>query len=248
LLSFGDDEDDVTSSASTPGPGTPRDLQEHSPDPASLRPEKAPIPRRLTPNPNAVLPAPKVMTKAALQAEVIERDKLRREFLALQEAVKATEILIPFVFYDGTNIPGGTVRVKKGDHVWLFLDRCRKVGAELGVAGGGGSGTSSSGKSKNDSRREWARVGIDDLMLVRGELIIPHVSIFSLSREYYQLTADPSTTSSTTSLPIVYQAHPNLGVFCSTTQIQYHKAQAQRVRLYYAPPIKILKVKIMIQP
>ena len=115
------------------------------------------------------------MTKAALQAEAIARDTLRREFLALQEAVKATEIVIPFVFCDGTNIPGGTVKVKKGDHIWLFLDRCRKVGAELGVAGGGG--VSNSGRSKNDNKREWARVGVDDLMLVRGDLIIPHVSI-----------------------------------------------------------------------
>lgn len=93
----------------------------------------------------------------------------------MQEAVKATEILIPFVFYDGTNIPAGTVKVKKGDPVWLFLDRCRKVGAELGV-----SGTQNGGRVKKDSRREWARVGVDDLMLVRGEIIIPHVS-FSLS-------------------------------------------------------------------
>jgi protein FAM50 len=182
-LSFGDDEDEVTSGAATPAPRTPQDLKEHSPDPASSKSEKTPIPRRLTPNPSAVLPAPKVMTKAALQAEALERDRLRREFLALQEAVKATEIMIPFVFYDGTNIPGGTVKVKKGDHIWLFLDRCRKVGAELGVAGGGVGGTSNSGKSKNDSRREWARVGIDDLMLVRGELIIPHVSISYLPRE-----------------------------------------------------------------
>jgi protein FAM50 len=177
LLSFGDDGEDFTSGASTPAPTTPQDLEEESPDASSSKAEKLALPRRLTPNPNTVLPAPKVMTKAALQAEAVARDNLRREFLALQEAVKATEILIPFVFYDGTNIPGGTVKVKKGDHVWLFLDRCRKVGAELGVAGGGAGGNSNSGKSKNDSRREWARVGVDDLMLVRGELIIPHVSI-----------------------------------------------------------------------
>lgn len=76
---------------------------------------------------------------------------------------------MPFVFYDGTNIPGGQVKVKKGDHIWLFLDRCRKVGAELGV-----SGTGSGGGDKN-ARREWARVSVDDLMLVKGDLIIPHV-------------------------------------------------------------------------
>lgn len=86
--------------------------------------------------------------------------------MAIQEAVRGTEIAIPFVFYDGTNIPGGVARVKKGDFVWVFLDRSRKVGAELGLG------------EKANSSREWARVGVDDLMLVRGGLIIPHVSFF----------------------------------------------------------------------
>ncbi|TLS26225.1 hypothetical protein PpBr36_03994 [Pyricularia pennisetigena] len=85
-----------------------------------------------------------------------ERDALRAEFLALQAAVKATEIAIPFVFYDGTNLRGGTVTVKKGDFVWVFLDKSRKVGA------------------RHKSRRDWARVGVDDLMMVRGTVIIPH--------------------------------------------------------------------------
>jgi protein FAM50 len=96
------------------------------------------------------------MTKSALLKEAETREQLRKEFLLKQEAVKATEIVLPFVFYDGTNIPGGMCKVRKGDPIWLFLDRSRKVGAELG------------------SRREWARVGVDDLMLVRGEVIIPH--------------------------------------------------------------------------
>ncbi|KAI5457051.1 XAP5, circadian clock regulator-domain-containing protein [Mariannaea sp. PMI_226] len=105
---------------------------------------------------------PKSKTKSALRKEAAERDALRAEYLALQEAVKATEIAIPFVFYDGSNIPGGIVRVKKGDFIWVFLDKSRKVGAELGVG------------EKTNARREWARVGVDDLMLVRGSLIIPH--------------------------------------------------------------------------
>jgi protein FAM50 len=111
----------------------------------------------------SVAVAPKALTKSALLREAQTREGLRKEFLALQEAVKATEITIPFVFYDGTNIPGGVCKVKKGDYVWVFLDRSRKVGAELGVG------------EKANSRREWARVGVDDLMLVRGTLIIPHV-------------------------------------------------------------------------
>jgi protein FAM50 len=109
---------------------------------------------------------PRALTKAALQREAAERDALRKQFLLLQAAVKATEIAIPFVFYDGTNIPGGIVRVKKGDFVWVFLDKSRKVGADLGVGG----------EKTANVRREWARVGVDDLMLVRGTIIIPHVS------------------------------------------------------------------------
>ncbi len=109
---------------------------------------------------------PKALTKSELLREAQTRESLRKEFLALQEAVKATEISIPFVFYDGTNIPGGVCRVKKGDFIWVFLDRSRKVGADLGVG------------EKANSRREWARIGVDDLMMVRGSLIIPHVRFY----------------------------------------------------------------------
>ncbi|PSS05185.1 XAP5, circadian clock regulator-domain-containing protein [Coniella lustricola] len=107
---------------------------------------------------------PRALTKAALRREAAERDALRKEFLLLQETVKNTEIAIPFVFYDGSNTPGGMVRVRKGEFVWVFLDKSRKVGAQLGVGGE---------KSLN-ARRDWARVGVDDLLLVRGTIIIPH--------------------------------------------------------------------------
>lgn len=127
--------------------------------------------RKITPNPNAP-PPPKAMTKAAMEEEVQTRETLRKEFLSMQESVKATEILIPFIFYDGTNIPAGTVRVRKGDAVWLFLDRCRKVGAELGVGGANGAS-----KARKDHRREWARISVDDLMLVKGDIIVPHVCV-----------------------------------------------------------------------
>jgi len=110
---------------------------------------------------------PRPVTKSALRREAAEREALRREFLARQERVKATEIAIPFVFYDGSNIPGGMVRVKKGDFVWQFLDKSRKAGADLAVGE----------KEKANARREWARVGVDDLMMVRGNVIIPHVGL-----------------------------------------------------------------------
>jgi protein FAM50 len=55
----------------------------------------------------------------------------------------------------GTNVapPNGEgVAVKKGEAVWLFLERARRM----------------------SGRREWLRVSVDDLLLVRGEVIIPH--------------------------------------------------------------------------
>lgn len=110
---------------------------------------------------------PRAVTKAALRREAAERETLRKEFLAMQVAVKATEVAVPFVFYDGTNIPGGTVRVKKGDSIWAFLDKSRKVGAQLRVGG----------QRTAKARRAWARVSVDDLIMVRGSVIIPHVSL-----------------------------------------------------------------------
>jgi protein FAM50 len=117
--------------------------------------------------------APKALTKSALLREAQTRESLRKEFLVIQEAVKGTEINIPFVFYDGTNIPGGICKVKKGDYIWLFLDKSRKVGAEMGV-----------GEKGSNIRREWARVGVDDLMMVRGGIIIPHVSFLISIRPF----------------------------------------------------------------
>ena len=169
-LSFGNDEDEeetdtgsmarkshseTNSTTATPRSTTPGELSD---DPA------APLKRRLGPNASVSM-APKALTKSALLKEAATRESLRREFLNIQEAIKGTTIAVPFVFYDGTNIPGGVCKIKKGDHVWLFLDKSRKVGAELGVGG-----------EKAKASREWARVGVDDLMLVRGEIIVPHVS------------------------------------------------------------------------
>ncbi|KAH8130636.1 hypothetical protein FP744_10003778 [Trichoderma asperellum] len=151
LLSFGDDEEDDTENAS----GAASETLSDKDGPPSEKKTK------LKAN-AAVGLAPKAVTKAALLKEATERDALRREFVALQEAIKETEIAIPFVFYDGANTPGGTVRMKKGDFIWVFLDKSRKVGAELGV-----------GEQAN-AQRAWARVGVDDLMLVRGTVIIPH--------------------------------------------------------------------------
>lgn len=215
-LSFGLDEEGEEEKAelTVSGVDTPRSI---TPDglgssKASPAPEDAEVmtKKRLGPNANVRM-APKAMTKSALLREAQTREQLRKEFLVLQEAVKATEIVIPFVFYDGTNIPGGMCKVKKGDYIWVFLDRSRKVGAELGVG--------SAGEKAN--RREWARVGVDDLMLVRGEVIIPHVSVWLCDRGYLHT----GQLTSFVALRILllhrqqnarFQQHPPIQLFCAT--------------------------------
>lgn len=161
-LSFGvdDDEDDA---AVVSKPEVSSEAESDKPSTNGARDEDAPAKRRLGPN-ASIAKAPKAMTKHAITKDAETRERLRKEFLVMQEAIKATDIMVPFVFYDGTNIPGGVCKMKKGDPIWLFLDRSRKVGAEIGVGGA------------DKSRREWARVGVDDLMLVKGDIIIPHVS------------------------------------------------------------------------
>ena len=149
-LSFGDEEDGDSTDAPTPK------------DSKSASPVREGPPKKIGIYSNVAV-APKALTKSALLNEAQTRESLRKEFLQIQEAIKATEICIPFIFYDGTNIPGGVCRVKKGDYAWVFLDRSRKVGADLGVG------------EKANSRREWARIGVDDLMMIRGSIIIPHV-------------------------------------------------------------------------
>ncbi|KAJ5159484.1 uncharacterized protein N7482_006488 [Penicillium canariense] len=172
-LSFGDDNDDTGEESAA----TPRDSSiSRSSSKTPMEEGTSVAARRMKANPNAP-PPPKAKTKAALEAEAQARDTLRKEFLVMQEAVKNTEIAIPFVLFDGTSIPAGSVKVKKGDPVWLFLDRCRKVGAELGAGGANGAS-----KARKDSRREWARISVDDLMLVKGDVIVPHFYYFIANR------------------------------------------------------------------
>lgn len=165
-LSFGSDEEDgedeggAAAAKKARAPEDDRTSAEDKSGPASPKKPKT----NLEANASVGI-VPRALTKASMRHEAAERERLRREFLQLQDAIKMTEIAIPFVFYDGTNIPGGTVRLKKGDYVWVFLDKSRKVGAELAVGG-----------DKLTARKQWARVGVDDLMLVRGTMIIPHVS------------------------------------------------------------------------
>jgi protein FAM50 len=161
-LSFDvDDEEeagDAPSGVSTSKSNTPAVGSQTPAEGSDVDSDASTAKRRFGPNANVAF-TPKAKTKNVLLKEAQTREQLRKEFLAMQEAVKATEIALPFVFFDGANTPGGRCRVKKGDHIWLFLDKARKVGAEIGG---------------DKNRREWARVSVDDLMLVRNEIILPH--------------------------------------------------------------------------
>ncbi|KAK5078593.1 hypothetical protein LTR64_002993 [Lithohypha guttulata] len=130
------------------------------------------VKRSFKPNPHLGSAPPKAMTKATLVSAATERERWRAEFLKVQEHVMNSEIAIPFVFYDGSIMPGGTVKVKKGEHIWLLLDRCRKLGAELGIGSEGS--IQGGGNKKAEGKKSWARIGVDDLMLLRGDTIIPH--------------------------------------------------------------------------
>ncbi|KAF2239891.1 hypothetical protein EV356DRAFT_511200 [Viridothelium virens] len=197
LLSFDTDESNADGSIADPVPANsePADAS------ASLK--------RPWPNTSS-RPAPKNMTKSALAREARIREELRREYLAVQEIVKATEVVIPFVFYEGANKPGGAIKMKKGEQISLFLDRARKVGIR--------SGQDNSAEKKDSIRKGWARMSMDELMLVRGDMIVPHHYdlyhfIINKSEGYYgalfDFSAEPTAASpsraSTTAEPS-YQA------------------------------------------
>jgi protein FAM50 len=171
-LSFGIEEDEDTESASKAP--IPRESTPANSSAVNWEVETKMVKKKLGANSSIGL-KPRVMTKTALQREAQQAELARQDFVIMRDAVKATEVVIPFVFYDGTNVPGGRCRIKKGEQIWLFLDKARKVGAELGVGG-------------DKTRRDWARVSVDDLMLVRGEVILPHVSLSSASSLATQLT------------------------------------------------------------
>ncbi|OQO09336.1 hypothetical protein B0A48_04734 [Cryoendolithus antarcticus] len=172
VLSFGDDEDGdegghakAETIAATAKSGN-TDLDAPSATTSGSELDTTILKRRLKANATAPFIA-KAQTKASLAKEAALKDTLRKEYIQLQEAVKATEFVLPFVFYEGKDIPGGKVRLKKGDFIWLFLEKARKLGAELAETGKGPGGA-------GGRRSEWARISVDDLIIVRGEMIVPH--------------------------------------------------------------------------
>lgn len=174
-LSFGDDEGEedgenhaVATAKDVSKPAIPVDQGASSTAATDSESGATIVKKRLKPNTSVSFQA-KAQTKASLAREASLKESLRKQYLQLQEAVKATEFVLPFVFFEGKDISGGKVRLKKGDFIWLFLERARKVGAELAEEGKGPGGA-------GGRRREWARISVDDLMVVKGEMIIPHVS------------------------------------------------------------------------
>jgi len=150
------------------------------------------VKKRFKPSSSVAVQA-KAQTKSALAKEALLKEALRKQYLATNEAVRSTEFILPFVFFEAKDMAGGKVRLKKGDFVWLFLERARKVGIELGERGDGPMGL-------GGRRREWARIGVDDLMVVVGEMMIPHVSVhyFGVKVEaYIRIMCNELTTVST---------------------------------------------------
>ncbi|KAK0259773.1 hypothetical protein LTR91_023417 [Friedmanniomyces endolithicus] len=167
-LSFGGDEHEeqndtgaIATRSAAPRSQTPaQDLSGPPPDSKAVANGTTVVKTRLRPNTSLAF-QPKAQTKAALLRDNELKDQLRKQYTHLQEAVKQTDFMLPFTFFDGKGSPGGSCRMKKGDPIWMFLERARKVGADMAGRG-------------DRSKKDWARIGVDDLMLVRGDLIVPH--------------------------------------------------------------------------
>ncbi|KAK9449332.1 XAP5, circadian clock regulator-domain-containing protein [Limtongia smithiae] len=90
-----------------------------------------------------------IKTKQSATWEAEQRETLRREYLQQQEQIRQEKVDLQFCYYDGT-CTSSSVQIKKGDQVWVMLDRTRK------------------------NRKELHRGTVDDMMLVRDNIIIPH--------------------------------------------------------------------------
>lgn len=221
-LSFGDEdeaedgqaqEQNVKSKARAAGSSTQHDDEEEN-ELATL------VKKRFKPSSSVAVQA-KAQTKSALAKEALLKESLRKQYLATNEAVRSTEFVLPFVFFEAKDMAGGKVRLKKGDFVWLFLERARKVGIELGERGDGPMGL-------GGRRREWARIGVDDLMVVVGEMMVPHVSVLLRLTQFliYVQRANGGIYSISTSTPSSSTSSPATTAFSflsPRSQLQQHR-------------------------
>ncbi|KAK7467258.1 hypothetical protein VKT23_004315 [Stygiomarasmius scandens] len=83
------------------------------------------------------------------EAERKERERLRQEWLKKQEDMKQDDIEITYSYWDGSG-HRKSVTCKKGDSISTFLEKCRQQFPEI------------------------RGVGVDNLMYVKEDLIIPH--------------------------------------------------------------------------
>jgi protein FAM50 len=103
------------------------------------------------------------------ESERKERERLRQEWIRRQEELKQEEIEITYSYWDGSGhrksavvcsshasivqaLKRGMLQCKKGDTVSAFLEKCRQQFPEL------------------------RGVSVDNLMYIKEDLIIPHVS------------------------------------------------------------------------
>ncbi|KAK9390232.1 XAP5, circadian clock regulator-domain-containing protein [Lipomyces mesembrius] len=90
-----------------------------------------------------------LMTKETGEWERQKREELRKEFLRRQEEIKEEKAHLQFCYFDGTYVPG-KITIKKGDQIWVMLDRTRK------------------------GKKEFHRGTVDDIIFVKDNIIIPH--------------------------------------------------------------------------
>lgn len=93
-----------------------------------------------------------------------DRDELRKEWLKMQEDLKQEDVEITYSYWDG-NGHRKEVTCKKGDTIAMFLEKCRNQFPELRA------------------------VSVDNLMYIKEDLIIPHVSRFYNRILYMVLTS-----------------------------------------------------------
>lgn len=90
-----------------------------------------------------------IKTKQEIRKEEKLREQIRQEYLLKQEEIKKKQIKIPFVYYDGVSTPS-KLDIKFGDQIWIFLENARKI------------------------KKEFHRLTVDDIILVKDNIIIPH--------------------------------------------------------------------------
>ena len=174
MLSFGSDDENLDAAQHLR-----QTSHESKLDPLASQFEIGGLPARTRRANPAVVDPPKLKSDKASGKHNWEVFFGNKERHLLEEQEKAEIIAIPFVFFEGRNEHGGTVTVKKGDTVDMFLDNARKgVNLFRGDNLHGQEGVSGSTVSLSKSIKDWSRVRLEDLLLVRSGIIIPQVSIF----------------------------------------------------------------------